>query len=188
MTELEKMQRAKLYIDKLANGIDPITDMELPEDGTLNQVRLSRCFFYVSDVLRQVIENGGTVIAPKATGKPAFFLTEEQRRAFPYSKEPLRVTEIVNRLNALVSTKEMRKIVPVAITNWLLLKGFLERATMPGGKSARRPTKQGEQIGLASQLRQSPDGEYYAVVYNEDAQRFVLDNLGDICANQKNKG
>ena len=26
MTELEKMQRAKMHIDKLANGIDPLTD------------------------------------------------------------------------------------------------------------------------------------------------------------------
>lgn len=26
MTELEKMQRAKMYIDKLANGVDPLTD------------------------------------------------------------------------------------------------------------------------------------------------------------------
>ena len=26
MTELEKMQRAKMYIDKPANGIDPLTD------------------------------------------------------------------------------------------------------------------------------------------------------------------
>jgi hypothetical protein len=60
MTELEKMQRAKLYIDKLAGGIDPLTDAEVPGDSVLNNVRLSRCFYYVSDILRQVIENGGT--------------------------------------------------------------------------------------------------------------------------------
>ena len=28
MTELEKMQREKMCIDKLANGIDPLTDNE----------------------------------------------------------------------------------------------------------------------------------------------------------------
>lgn len=36
MTELEKAQRAKIYIDKLANGIDPISDTEMSEDDTLN--------------------------------------------------------------------------------------------------------------------------------------------------------
>ena len=45
MTELEIMQRAKMYMDKLAQGIDPITDEEVPEDSVLNNVRLAQCFF-----------------------------------------------------------------------------------------------------------------------------------------------
>ena len=61
MTELEKMEHAKQYLDQLADGIDPLTGRELPDDTVLNQVRLSRCFFYVSDVLRRVIENGGKI-------------------------------------------------------------------------------------------------------------------------------
>ena len=48
MTDLETIKRAKLYMEKLANGIDPITDKEAPEDDIINNVRLSRCFFYVS--------------------------------------------------------------------------------------------------------------------------------------------
>ena len=61
MTELEIMQRAKMYMEKLAQGIDPISDQEIPEDSVLNNVRLARCFFYVSGVLDQVIANGGKV-------------------------------------------------------------------------------------------------------------------------------
>ena len=59
MTELETMQRAKGYLDKLALGIDPLTGREVPEDSVLNNVRLARCFFYVSDVLERLISNGG---------------------------------------------------------------------------------------------------------------------------------
>ena len=59
MMELEYMQRAKMYMDKLALRIDPITDRPLPGDTALNQVRLFQCFAYVSDVLGRVIENGG---------------------------------------------------------------------------------------------------------------------------------
>ena len=62
MTELEIMQRAKMYLDKLAQGIDPISGDEVPEDSVLNNVRLARCFFYVSGILQQVIDNGGTVV------------------------------------------------------------------------------------------------------------------------------
>lgn len=48
MTELEIMQRAKMYMEKQAQGIDPISDQEIPEDSVLNNVRLARCFFYYS--------------------------------------------------------------------------------------------------------------------------------------------
>ena len=59
MTELEKIEYAKSFIDKLADGINPLDDTPLREEDAANNVRLSRCFFYVSDILRQVIENGG---------------------------------------------------------------------------------------------------------------------------------
>ena len=61
MTDLEIMQRAKMYMDNLAQGIDPISGQEVPNDSVLNNVRLARCFFYVSGVLDQVIANGGRV-------------------------------------------------------------------------------------------------------------------------------
>ena len=54
MTELEIMQRAKMYLDKLANGINPVTDQPASDSDCINQVRISRCLFYVSDVLRRV--------------------------------------------------------------------------------------------------------------------------------------
>ena len=90
MTELEKMQRAKMYIDKLANGINPIDDTAAPENDVINNVRLSRCFFYVSDILRQVIENGGTAKAIKSAPKSPFFLTDEQKNAISHRGKALR--------------------------------------------------------------------------------------------------
>ncbi len=62
-TELEMLERAKVYMEKLANGIDPISDTDARDDDCINNVRLSRCFFYVADVLGKVIDNSG-VIAP----------------------------------------------------------------------------------------------------------------------------
>ena len=58
MTELETMQHAKNYLDKLAQVIDPLIGQKVPGDDVINNVRISRCLFYVSVVLRQVIENG----------------------------------------------------------------------------------------------------------------------------------
>ena len=60
-TELETMKHAKEYIDKLANGIDPFTDKPVPDGDIINNVKLSRCFFYISGILEKIIENGGEV-------------------------------------------------------------------------------------------------------------------------------
>ena len=59
MDEMERLKRARMYMEKLAEGIDPITDMELPSDTVLNNVRLSRCFTYVAGVLGRLVDVGG---------------------------------------------------------------------------------------------------------------------------------
>ena len=59
MTELEKIAYAQTFIEKLANGINPLDDTPIPEGDIANNVRLSRCFFFVSDVLKKVCDNGG---------------------------------------------------------------------------------------------------------------------------------
>lgn len=41
MTELETMQRAKMYMEKLAQGIDPVSGQEIPEDSVLSEIGTS---------------------------------------------------------------------------------------------------------------------------------------------------
>lgn len=45
MTELETMQRAKMYLDKLAQGIDPISGQEIPNDSVLNKCSVDEVAF-----------------------------------------------------------------------------------------------------------------------------------------------
>lgn len=179
MTELEKMQRAKMYIDKLANGTDPITDTEMPNDSTLNNVRLSRCFFYISDILRRVIENGGTVTHVSNSGKADFVLDEGLRVKISYSKEPVPISKFMESVNGMINLNIMKKLPVTAVTNWLTANGFLTEITANGRKS-RIPTSQGTAIGLSTLARQGLYGEYSTVLYNEDAQRFIIDNIDSI--------
>ena len=111
MTEIEIMQRAKMYMDKLSQGVDPVTDEEMPEDSVLNNVKLARCFFYVSGVLQQVINNGGIVSgkAPKIK-KVDFAITPEQITKIEIPRYPIRITEFVEMLNDAVDAPEMKKL------------------------------------------------------------------------------
>lgn len=178
MTELEIMRRAKMYMDKLAQGIDPISGAEMPDDSVLNHVRLARCFFYVSDVLQQVIDNGGRIGSKQK--KTEFILTPEQIAKMNLSETPLRITEFVDEIYKAAEDPEMKKLSTTVITNWLLEKGFLTKESRPDGKSRRIPTEAGKSIGLSAVTRQGQNGEYLAVYYSVDAQRFILDNLDAI--------
>lgn len=181
MTELEIMQRAKIYIDKMANGIDPITDREAAETDVINNVRVSRCLFYVSDILRQVIENGGAVTKPKIRKEP-FRLTDEQLAGFRYSETPISITEITKRFNELAEDDAHVQLKHSQLTAWLIETGALRTVTRPDGKTAKEPTPQGLELGISTEQRTGQYGTYTATVYNKAAQQFLADHLPAILA------
>ena len=176
MTELETMQRAKMYLDKLAKGIDPISDQPLPEDTALNQVRLSRCFSYVSGVLEQVIANGGL---PRT--KP-FSISPQQLAWVQLSPEPIRMTQLTERISDAVRDPKMKRPSHKSISDWLLKNGLVEPKPGPDGKNHRVPTPAGQQLGISVRTVQGQYGDYEAVYYDINAQRFVLDHLFEMLA------
>ena len=183
MTELEIMQHAKDYLDKLAKGIDPLTDREVPESDIINNVRVSRCLFYVSDVLRQVIENGGVIGAPAKRGELApYALPFEARGRYAFGDWPLSASQIAQRLNELVDLEAMQKLKTTSITRFLLQSGLLFEEEGPGGSKNKRPTEAGWKLGISTQQRSGQNGDYIAVVYDRQAQQFILDNLDAIIA------
>ena len=176
MTELETLQRAKIYMEKLANGINPIDGSLIPDEDVVNNVRLSRCFFYVADVLGQVIENGAVIPRSKAK-KERFALPAEKRTDFAFSEEPLTITEIVKRMNDLVADENMVKLPTSVMLEWLLSIEALKTETTAEGRSTKRPTNRGGMLGICIETRNGMNGPYCVVVYNREAQQFLLDNI-----------
>lgn len=179
MTELEMIQRAKIYMDKLANGINPLDDSIIPEHEIINQVRLSRCFFFVSDVLQRVIENGGTE-SQKHKKKIPFSLSQESHAAFDISDTPISVSEIAKRIDTLKNDQNMKRLKPTSITSWLVQMNLLEVIHISEHKTAKRPTPEGAASGILIEERSSSNGPYQIVLYNKNMQQFILDNLDAI--------
>ena len=166
-------------MEKLANGINPIDGSMIPDEDVVNNVRLSRCFFYVADVLRQVIDNGG-VTPQKKPKKEAFALTVEQRATFEFSTTPIPISELSKRINSLADNANMATLSYTVIRDWLMSIGMLEDALDGNGKHTKRPTSQGENIGIMLDARTGSNGTYFVVVYNVAAQHFIMDNLDAI--------
>ena len=177
MTELEKIAYAKTYIEKLANGINPLTDQPVPDSDSINNVRISRCLFYVSDILRQIVENGGVSRIKTKTAKVPFQLDYETRKNFRYSETPIPISEITRRINELIPSEDMKKLNYKFISDWLIQAGFLVLVTNDDGTTTRKPTDNGIQLGITLEQRKGQNRFYTVVVYNKVAQQFILDNL-----------
>ena len=181
MTELEKISYAKSFVDQLANGINPLDGTPIPENDIANNVRLSRCFFFVSDILRQVIENGGIASSkPPRQRKKAFCMTPEERENLAPSDRPLPVSGIADYLNSLVDLQTVSKISAFTISNWLLQEGLLETVTRPDGKNQKLPTAQGRTCGILTEERTGQYGNYTVVLYDRNAQQFIFDHIDSI--------
>jgi hypothetical protein len=183
MTEPEKLKHAKNYIEMLANGINPLDGKPVPENDVINNVRLSRCFFYVADVLDKVAtgSTGENAAPKKRVRKAPFALSLEQRERFEYSSRPISATEIAKRLTALIDTERMVQISQAAITSWLVSLGALVNISGPDDRMRKRPTPDGNALGISIEERVREDGTMYnVVVYDLNAQHFVIDNLDAI--------
>ena len=184
MTELEMINRAKTYIDKLANGVNPLTDEPVSENDIVNNVRISRCFFYISDLLRRFAEGGFPEAAKKGKKKP-FIITEEQRKRFEFSETPISVSEIARLFNAAVNTEGAVQMRYSGITFWLIESGLLSVDRREDGREVKLPTAAGMELGISQEVRSGANGSYTVVVYNENAQRYIVDNIDAILEAEK---
>lgn len=187
MTEFEKIERAKMYMEKLANGVDPITNTEIPKGDVANNVRLSRCFSFVSDVLGKVIEQGGIEEKPytykaKNIKKEPFSLTAEQASRFEFSSSPMSASDIAKRLEVLIDTDTVKKLTASNILAWLESIGALTKEETESGNK-RTVTDTGADMGIVSEAKISSYGNpYTAILFNRSAQQFILDNTDAIAA------
>jgi hypothetical protein len=179
MEELEKMRRAKMYLDKLAVGIDPLSDCEISDDSVINNVRICRCLNYISDILEKVIANGGEIGRKVVVTQLPFSITPEQKQKIQISEDGVGVTIISKRIAAVLDS-QVKPLSAVNISGWLHQMGYLSENTF-GNKKSKVASPQGEALGITTIEAVNSQGiNYKKNVYNSSAQRYVIDNLEKI--------
>lgn len=178
MKEIDIMKRAKMYIDKLSEGINPLDGTRTNPDDIVNNERISRCFNYVSTVLENVINNGGNVVKNFYISRNPFSISDEQLANFEYSDIPISLTEIVNRINNLIDPESISDLKATSVSEYLVEIGILKVVERSDGKKNKEPTEFGSKIGIAIENRTSLAGHSYDVnLYSKNAQQFIIDNL-----------
>ena len=175
--DLELLKRAKDYMDKLAQGINPFTNEPAADDSCINNVKLSRCYFFVSDILNQVIENGGFV-GKRDLSFPQ--LTEQILSELSCIDHGVAISVFAKSVSAVFEKYGMRGIPVTSYTGWLVSKHLLDDVLSETGKSRRVTNKNSEFVGIYTEERDSYGKRYTAILYSAKAQQFLLDNLAEI--------
>ena len=166
------MKIALDWIKKLANGINPINGSVLADDDIVNNVHISRCLFFVADLLKEV---GQKKQSPGKQYDKEFYLSPEDLSRI-YITEKSSISVFVKEINKVIPN-DMKPLSYSAVTNLLVKHGYLDVILKDDGHRVKIPTDLGKSIGISSEQRIGSNGEYTAVMYNANAQRFILDNL-----------
>ena len=167
-----KLDTAIDMIKKLANGVNPINGSILPDSDIVNNVHVSRCLFFVADLLEDLDKKKST---------PA----KQYDLEFQLAPELAEKVNIAERTGIAMFVKEINKVIPEnmkplaapKVTQWLVSAGYMEEVERSDGHKYKTPTELGASIGLSSAWREGTQGQYLAIFYDAQAQRFILDNL-----------
>ena len=159
------------WITKLANGMNPIDGSILPDSDIVNNVHISRCLFFVSNLLEEM-----------GRKKPD---QQNQHQSFQLSPEAASKVFIAERTGIAMFVKEINKVIPEnmkplaasKVTQWLVSAGYLEEQERNDGHKYKSPTELGTSIGITSVWRDGSQGQYLAISYDSNAQHFILENL-----------
>lgn len=177
MIDVAKTRSAKEWILKLANGINPLNDAPLDATDIVNDVHISRCLFYVAEVLD----------SPLRTHAP-----RQKKRYdidFCLSKENAKSVLLVERTGIANFIREINKVIPQnmrpvtipQVSKWLVDEGYLTEIISTEGKKNKQATNKGNVQGIVSDWQRRTDGNtYLATSYNLKAQKFILANINSI--------
>ena len=80
----------------------------------INNVRISRCLFYVSKVLDDVIKNNNK---KRTSGSIPFYMDNDTIKGYRITDEKLSISKVASRINELKTNDNMKNLKEHVITN-----------------------------------------------------------------------
>ena len=182
--DAKKLETAITYIQRIAEGNNPVNNMPAEDDAVLNNPNVIRCMYFVKEVLEEVKRNNG-YIRRKAqkSDKPEFPI--EILASFSY-REDKAISKFVEQINESVDENVYQKLSYRPISHWLKLNGFLvEEFSQEFNKKITLPTEKGIRLGIRTERRSSVRGEdYMLLIYGKQAQEYIVQNMKAILSGE----
>lgn len=167
----------QVWMQQLAQGVDPTSGTFISEHEVLYRKRLQKCFDFVAQMLKQALKNDCF------SAKKPFSLPKELWGQIPVNEDGALSLLIVD-INALIKDPTaVHKLTLHRLTAWLLQQGMMFETLSEKGRQIRRFTPKGEEMGFYMGTGTDENGqEISRLCADETAQRYILDHLGEIIA------
>lgn len=185
-TMKEKFDLANLYLERMAAGKFPFSDITAERESDLNNAEAIRGLYFVLDFVKALeIENTQRVQNTQSRSKNR----KTTGRLFPVEclaefkyEEDKAITNFVSQLKGYSMAGNVKGMSTKAITDWLKANDYLmDTLDSVTGNKITVITKAGEEAGLYSELRHSRFGqEYEVIMYSEKAQNWLVENMDKI--------
>lgn len=193
MRKIELIERAKMYLQLLGNGVHPVTGEAIPNDSAFLDTKVKRCFAFITEILDEYTElatkieqleqekEKNTIVIPQ---KQVFSITRKQCESIKLSKEPITVLSFMKNINAVIDTTTTEKLSSTRINKWLTGRGFIttKKIQTVTSKTVYRPSELASRIGISEEeFVDKRSGEVKTQIkLNQSAQLFIIENLENI--------
>lgn len=195
MERIELVERAKMYLQLLSNGVHPVTGQSVPRDSAFVDPKVKRCFSFITEILDEYVElkakveqlekekEKNTIVVAK---KQVFTITQEQCSCIKLSKEPISVMALMKNINAVIDTETTEKLSSTRLNKWLVNRGLVasEKVKTVISKTVYKPSDNAVRIGITEEaFVDKKSGEVKTQIKLEErAQLFIIENLEEIVA------
>lgn len=174
----QKLDKAIIYVDRIANGFNPVNNRLVENDSVLNNPNVIRCMYFIKDVLKEVQKNGGVIGKKVKVQKDPFDFQILDKFTYIEDKS---ITKILRQIEEYVENPNMEHINCRKITTWLKENNYIVRDKIEQlGIVGSIVTDKGKNIGMYNEVKTINDRTYLAVIYDKNAQEFIVRHLKDI--------
>lgn len=171
--EQSKLDVAIKYVERLADGRNPVNDTPLEKDDILNNPNIIRCMYFIKAVLEEVRSNGG-IVGGKNGKVPALAFPVEILDKFSYVEDKS-ITHVLNQIYEPIADMNVKKVSVTKVTAALKEEGYLlDEPNIETGKTRKVPSKKGRELGIYTIEREYNGRMYESVTYNQNAQECVV--------------
>ena len=149
--DLEKLENAIIYVERIAEGKNPVNNTIADSDDVMNDPIIIRSMFFVKDVLAELKDNNGIIGKTGGNKKKEFPI--ETLDSFQYSGVKT-ITRLTEQLNSGIDETVYKKLSYRTITDWLKRNGYLiETEDSKLGKKVTLTTEKAQAIGITHSLQ-----------------------------------